>query len=299
MNTRYLIYLLTIAERKNMTKAAEELHVSQSSLSQYLSKLEQEVGTPLFVRLKGELRLTPAGRLYMDAARKILQIKDDLYEDLHVLSNSSRISVGVTSNFGLEMMAALVPAYKKEYPDINIEISETNVPTLTRLIQAEEIDCGIMALNSITPFAPEQVHVVRQEEVYFAVPVSHEYYRNHPQGTINYKDFSNYFKNEDFILGKQGSTLRYLADKLFSSVNIFPHIMCETNSISAIRSMVSTGEGVSFIGKSCATDRSKIAYYSLQPTLQRYNAFVCRKSWNIRKPEQVFIQHVEAYFDKS
>lgn len=53
MDTKYLKYVLTIARKKNMTKAAEELYVSQSSLSQYLSRLEQEIGVPLFIRAKG------------------------------------------------------------------------------------------------------------------------------------------------------------------------------------------------------------------------------------------------------
>ena len=61
MDTKYLKYVLTIARKKNMTKAAEELYVSQSSLSQYLSRLEQEIGVQLFIRAKGELLLTPAG----------------------------------------------------------------------------------------------------------------------------------------------------------------------------------------------------------------------------------------------
>lgn len=50
MDTKYLEYIITIADEKNMTKAAEKLYVSQSSLSYYLSKLEHELGTPLFIR---------------------------------------------------------------------------------------------------------------------------------------------------------------------------------------------------------------------------------------------------------
>ena len=52
MDIKYLTYIIAIAEEKNMTKAAEKLFVSQSSLSYYLSKLEQDVGTPLFLRAK-------------------------------------------------------------------------------------------------------------------------------------------------------------------------------------------------------------------------------------------------------
>ena len=82
MDTRYLTYILTIAEERNMTRAAKKLYVSQSSLSQYLTRLEQELGTPLFLRTRGELVLTPAGELYAQAAKKVLGIKKQLCKDI-------------------------------------------------------------------------------------------------------------------------------------------------------------------------------------------------------------------------
>ena len=96
MDTKYLSYILTIAKKENMTKAAEELFVSQSTLSQYLSKLESELGTPLFYRSKGRLTLTAAGRLYIDAAEKVMSIKDNLYQNIQNLDNrgsSTNISI--------------------------------------------------------------------------------------------------------------------------------------------------------------------------------------------------------------
>ena len=95
MDTKYLKYVLTIARKKNMTKAAEELYVSQSSLSQYLSRLEQEIGVQLFIRAKGELLLTPAGELYVEAARKVIQIQKDLYHNIRGLNHKGHITIGV------------------------------------------------------------------------------------------------------------------------------------------------------------------------------------------------------------
>ncbi len=137
MDTKYLTYILAIAKRKNMTKAAEELFVSQSSLSQYLSKLERELGTPLFYRSKGRLSLTPAGELYVAAAKEVVRIKDELYRNIHSLGDiedQGHITIGVTSQFGLQMLTQLIPPLKTRYPDVTIEISETNVPTLTTLL---------------------------------------------------------------------------------------------------------------------------------------------------------------------
>lgn len=144
MDTKYLKYVLTIARKKNMTKAAEELYVSQSSLSQYLSRLEQEIGVPLFIRAKGELLLTPAGELYVEAARKVIQIQKDLYHNIRGLNHKGHITIGVTSQFGLRMLTEIIPAYKKVFPQVTIEITESNVPTLTRMILEEGIDCAVM-----------------------------------------------------------------------------------------------------------------------------------------------------------
>ena len=80
MDVRHLTYIIAIAEQKNMTRAARELFVTQSSLSQHLSRLEKELGTPLFFRARNELALTPAGELYVEAARKVIeQVKDIVY----------------------------------------------------------------------------------------------------------------------------------------------------------------------------------------------------------------------------
>ena len=125
MDVKYLNYILAIANRHNMTKAAEDLFVSQSSLSQYLSRLEQELGTPLFIRSKGELSLTSAGVLYVEAAQKVVKIQKDLYQNIAALSQKGRIRVGVTSNWGLRMLTEIIPLFREQYPGITIEITET------------------------------------------------------------------------------------------------------------------------------------------------------------------------------
>ena len=128
MDTKYLSYILTIAKKENMTKAAEELFVSQSTLSQYLSKLESELGTPLFYRSKGRLTPTAAGRLYIDAAEKVMAIKDNLYQNIQNLDNRGHITIGVTSQFALRMLTELIPPFKSRFPDVTIEISEMFPP---------------------------------------------------------------------------------------------------------------------------------------------------------------------------
>ena len=75
MDTKILEYVIAIAEEKSLSKAAERLYLSQPALSQRLKKLEDELGTPLFLREKNGLSITDAGRIYINGAHSILQIK--------------------------------------------------------------------------------------------------------------------------------------------------------------------------------------------------------------------------------
>lgn len=296
LDVKYLNYVLMIANKRNMTKAAEELFISQSSLSQFLAKLEQEIGTPLFVRAKGELLLTPAGELYVEAARKVIEIRRNLYQNIRSLDNRGHITVGVTSQFGLRMLTEIIPEYKKRWPGITIEISESSVPQITKQIMEESMDCAIMALNHIEPFSREQVTLLRSEEVYFAIPGTHPYRSRNPYGVLSRKELTEEFADANFLLPKRASTLRELADEIFSAFQFQPVTMCETNSIIATRSMVASGIGVTFLAESCVTDRANVAYYSLKPRLSRYNALVWRRGWVRNEPENVFVDAVCHYF---
>ncbi len=295
MDTKYLTYILTIARRKNMTKAAEELYVSQSSLSQYLAKLEQEIGSPLFYRTKGELLPTPAGQLYVDAAKQVIQIQKQLYKDIMDLDQRGHITVGSTSQFGLKALAEIIPAYKTQYPDVAIEITEGNYTHISKLILEEQLDLAIMASSQLSPFEKNSV-VLRTEEVLLALPVSHPYHLEHPDGKITYQDIVSVFAHDNFLLPKKGSSLRGLSDQIFSQCDFSPSAICETNSISTIQNMIAKGAGVGLIASSCITDDPLIQYHSFDPALTRLNLLVYRQNWTMNQAEQAFCQCIQDYF---
>lgn len=295
MDVKYLTYILTIASRRNMTKAAEDLFVSQSSLSQYVARLEHELGTPLFERSKNEMSLTPAGELYVEAARKVLRIQKELYQNIAGLSRRGHITVGVTSNFGLRMLSEIIPQYKEQYPDVTIEITETNLPGMKKLLMEEALDLGIAAEVNLVPFE-NQARILRQEEVFFAVPRTHPFVAQHPQGPLTAAELIEGFSGDNFLLSKKGSSLRLLSDQVFDSCSFSPSAFCETNSISATRNMIAHNAGVAFIAESCSVERDRIAYYSLDPTLYRMNVVIHRKGWVQNEPEQIFMQFILDYF---
>ncbi len=299
MNVKHLEYILAIAENHNMTKAAEELFVSQSSLSQYLSRLENELGTPLFIRSKNELTLTTVGEMYVETAKEIVKLQKELYHNISSLSQQGHISVGVTSNFGLRMLSEIIPIYKDIYPDMSIEISETNLPGLKKLLSNKSINIGIAADINSSIF-DGNAHILRKEEVLFAIPSSHKYAAEHPSGSSitsnDINDIKNFFLNDNFFLSKKGSSLRMLSDQFFDSFDFDPSAYCETNSISTTRRMIAQNTGVAFIAESCSVDRDFVSYYSLTPPIYRLNLAICQKDWIMNKSEQVFFDLILNYF---
>ena len=299
MDVKYLNYILAIANRHNMTKAAEDLFVSQSSLSQYLSRLEQELGTPLFIRSKGELSLTSAGVLYVEAAQKVVKIQKDLYQNIAALSQKGRIRVGVTSNWGLRMLTEIIPLFREQYPGITIEITETSLPAFKKALTEGTLDVGLASDVSTVPYG-SLVQVLREEEIFLAISTFHPYALTHPSGTpITAEEVKANFAGDSLLLSKKGASLRMIGDQFFDSCGFEPVAVCETNNISATRSMVAQNAGVAFISESCSVNRNHIAYYPLSPAMKRLNLVVHQKDWVLNEPEQAFMDHILNYFKQN
>ena len=78
MNMKQLRYAVVLAQKGSFSSAAEALAISQPSLSQYIKKIENEIGLELFDRTNGDVRLTDAGRVYIEAGRKILDLEHQM-----------------------------------------------------------------------------------------------------------------------------------------------------------------------------------------------------------------------------
>ena len=102
MDLHLLENIISIADEKSITKAAEKRFVTQSALNQQLQKLEKELGTPLFIRARGNWQPTEAGEAYLSAARQMLLLKQDTYNRIadYAEKSSRRLTVGLIPERG-------------------------------------------------------------------------------------------------------------------------------------------------------------------------------------------------------
>lgn len=296
MNTKHLLYFLEIARQKNMNKAAESLFVSQSSLSQYLSRLEQEMGGLLFYRQKGNLTLTPAGQIYQEYARRILQLEQEMVQKISGTFSSTHIRVGVNSVWSNLLVTAITSQFHLKYPDTTIEMFDENHGHLKRYINDGTIDIAVISTDTLDHLSG-YTKILRQEEIVFAVSGQNPYILAHPglSTRITFPELIQHFGQENFILNKVNSSFRPMINEAFSTHTFHPNVICEVSNMITVRNMVSHAIGVAFLPESMIDSGLDIVYFSLQPKLTRINGLICRSTLGFTEEEQHFINLVEQH----
>ena len=118
--------VLTVLKEGSFTGAAKKLYVSQPSLSQIIKAAEANLGAPIFNRNTDPITLTPAGALYVKAAKQISTISTNLAKQVEELSNEEfgRIRLGISVQRGMELLPYLYPRFKSRFPHVELELHE-------------------------------------------------------------------------------------------------------------------------------------------------------------------------------
>lgn len=277
MDIKYLNYILTIAKEKNLHRAAEKLFISQPSLSQFLTKLEAEIGTPLFERRSKNLVLTEAGKLYVETAQTVVNLRNKLYKDISNLIYQNHLSIATTSQWGMRLVSKVLPEFNQKYPDVMVEITESFFPSMTQRLKNREVDICLASIVHLN--ASYEVIPLGTEEIFFSVNRHHPFCSLHtPDCTrISPEMLLYFFGNSSFLLTTKGSTTQVLVDELFHTLNFHPRILGYFDNINTILPMVSDGAGAAFVPASCTTANPEIYYYPIDPSLHRQHVIAYRK----------------------
>ncbi|MDO4314121.1 MAG: LysR family transcriptional regulator, partial [Eubacteriales bacterium] len=146
MDFRDLRYVTAVADCGSITEASRQLFISQPSLSYIISKIEQDVGIQLFNRKNYPLTLTYAGEKYVDTARKILRLNDNLRRELVDigLGEKGKISFGIPTERAGYMLPRVIPEYKKLFPKVEIRIYEAMSDELLSSLLRDEVNFYII-----------------------------------------------------------------------------------------------------------------------------------------------------------
>ncbi|MCP2342392.1 LysR family transcriptional regulator [Actinomadura rupiterrae] len=236
MELNTLAQFLVVARLEHLSRAAEELHVAQPSLSRSIARLEGELGTPLFDRA-GRLRLNDAGRLFRDHVERALGELDAGRRAVAESTGEGFGTVRLASETFLTLTGPLA-AFKRAHPDIEVELRQLPAEEMARRLRAQEVDLCV----SSQPIPAEGLQPVRLFDDPVGVGVS----ADHPladRASVRVEELA----AEPFIATSAGHWQRRLLDRLFAARDLTPKIVCEVDEPSAIAELIGAGLGVALV----------------------------------------------------
>lgn len=168
-------YFITIAREKNISRAARSLYISQPTLSRFLTGLEKELGTPLFIRNNGILSPTPAGELFFQYITGLKGMESRFSNDLSSLllpqKQTLRIGAGsITSPF---LPEKVFPILHREYPDVELSLTEDIHVHLLSRMEKGELDLSVLVASGADTLSNRFVKVLARAPRLFIISRSH------------------------------------------------------------------------------------------------------------------------------
>lgn len=235
--------LAMIHEEGTFTKAAERLQISQPALSQQIKLLERELGTLLFERRGRQIRWTAVGEIVLARAQQILLQLDQLQIEIDGLLtlNHGQLRIGTSDTICLYLLPAVIQAYRRSYPQIDIYLSNRPSQEIVTLLQAGTIDFGIVTMP-VQAQGVETSYLCDRQDVAICAP-------DHPlaQQIGEAKEVSvAELMAHQLLLLERGTTSRAFLDQLFVQVGVAPKVM-ELGSIEVLKRYAAINLGVAIV----------------------------------------------------
>lgn len=237
MELLQLAHFRVVARLEHMTRAAEELNVTQPSLSRTIARLEREVGVPLFDRRGRGLRLTHYGAAFLGRVDRVFQELDDAAAELRDMGGLERGSVLLAAG-ALHWLPAVLEPFLALHPEVRFRLVRRSLPELVRLVEDGEVDYAF--LPDVPRGSRTTWRHLRTAPISLMVPPSH---RLAGRATVNLGELA----DEEMILGKPGDILREAMDGYFRQAGIRPRVTSEVDEPAAVEDFVAAGLGVAFI----------------------------------------------------
>ena len=254
-------YVYEVYKERSFTKAAQNLYISQPSLSARIKKIEEIIGEPLFDRSTTPLQLTEVGKVYIEAAEEITQIEQRVENYINDLAGlkTGNLAVGASTLFAAYVVPSLITQFNQKFPDVHIQLIEGNTAELEEMLGSNALDFVIDNYHYDGILYNKELYC--EENILLAVPKHFAVNEELGMYQLSYKNIKNKnylnqkypavplgrFADLPFIMLTQGNDTRTRGDRLCRNVGFKPNIVLEFNQQSTAYMASSTQLGATFI----------------------------------------------------
>lgn len=245
MENRQLKTFMTIARLGNFTQAAETLGYAQSSVTNQIQQLEQELGVKLFERLGRRIALTREGEKLLPYAEQIIKLSAEARQ---MVSGDAvpkgTLTIGTVESLSVTRLPGLFEAYRQQYPEVEMVLHFGVCSENLRMLKTNEIDVTFILERKISSNEFQSEELVKEPMTVLAAP---------QHRLANYKIITPHDLNgESIIFTEEGCSYRTLLQSFLAAEQVQLKNSMEVNSIQAIKHFTASGLGVTLLPVSSA-----------------------------------------------
>lgn len=254
-------YVYQLYKEGSFTKAAQKLFISQPSLSAAIKNIEKRVGAEIFERTGKAVKLTEVGEEYIAAVEQIIRVENEFKNKINDIYNidNGQITIGATNHISSYVLPQIINRFTSLHPKIDVTLVEANSNNLREMAKNDEIDIFIDSFDDVVD--EYKRHSLTNEKILICVPKNNKIndelkeFQILPDSIYNnsieldkVKSVSiEKFKNEKFILLKNGNDMHTRAMHIFHENNIEPKAIFNVDQLNISYALADLGMGVSFI----------------------------------------------------
>ncbi len=306
MEFRQFKYVLKVAEERNFSTAAKKLYISQPSLSQFIQKVEEKVGAPLFDRSVSPLKLTYIGSLYVENARAIMDLQAQFAQRVDDTLNvrQGRVTIGSSPFRSAYLLSHVLPLFREKYPQIEVFLQEDNTHNLEdrALHGIVDLSLSLLPINE-TLF---DYDILFEEQMLLALPPTHPIAQ---QLGLKAGDHSHlpplslqHLKEMPFIQMNKGHKLHNMLHKLCEKAGFFPNVVLETESMTTAQALAGAGVGAALLPETLVYANhfdKEPCYLALDSKPSRTVVVIYRKGRYLSRATRAFIATLKEYLQQS
>lgn len=235
---------VTVAEKKSFSRAAEDLHMTQPAVSQYIRSLEETMNVRLLERTNKYVRLTKAGEIVYHHAKEIVGLYGRMHHLVNDLSHeaSGQLSIGASYTFGEYVLPHILARLLRDYPRIQPDVTIGNTAEIADLIMSRQLDVGIVE-GRFKENRQLTTQAFAEDRMILVASADHPLSLN--TKAIEWKELI----EQTWIIREEGSGTREAVEAVFERYALTPARTMQFSSTQPIKEAVEAGLGISLLSE--------------------------------------------------
>ena len=295
MEFKQLEAFVAVVDYGSFSEAARKLYLTQPTISTHIRSLEEELHTRLIIRTTKKLTITPKGYQLYDSAVRMLDIRNNLFENF-TGSKKQIIDLAASTIPSSYLLPELMAGFGRMYPDVYFHSWQTDSAGAISRVLDGSVDLALTGQNTgddsciFIPFC--------QDDMVIATPVN-DHYLQLKERPVTFSDFL----KDPIIIRERGSGTKKEMDIFLENAGIEPsslNVVARMNDLESIKKSIVNGLGISILSARSAVDLKKtkqILLFPLEGTAHKRSFYiVCSKNRFLKAHVRQFIQYVKNYY---